>query len=70
MQYQIEFLDDLNTIVRMMHTIAESPAIAFRLVVEKGWPRGALTAHVIDSYGQLTIFKPQVNSRSAASDRA
>ena len=58
MQYQIEFLDDANTIVRMMHTIAESPAIAFRLVVERGWSPCALTAHVIDSYGQLTIFKP------------
>ncbi len=64
MQYQIEFLDDLNTIVRMMQTITESPAIAFRLVVETGWPRGALTAHVIDSYGQLTTFKPQAESRS------
>jgi hypothetical protein len=70
MQYQIEFLDDLNTIVRMKHAIAGSPEIAFGLVVEKGWPRGALTAHVIDSYGHLTVFKPQVNSRSAASDRA
>ena len=63
MHYHIEFLDGLNTIVRMMHTIAESPAIAFRLVVEKGWPHGAMTAHVIDSYGQLTIFKPQAASR-------
>jgi len=64
MQYQIEFLDDLNTIVRMMHTIAESHAIAFQLVVDKGWPHGALTAHVIDSYGKLTIYKPQAKSRS------
>ncbi len=64
MQYQIEFLDDANTIVRMMHTIAESPAIAFELAIERGWPPCALTAHVIDSYGQLTIFKPQAESRS------
>lgn len=63
MRYHIEFLDGLNTIVRMMHTIAESPVIAFRLVVEKGWPRGALPAHVFDSYGQLTIFKPQSPKR-------
>jgi hypothetical protein len=58
-QYQIEFLDDADTIVRMMPTIAESPAIAFRLAVEEGWPHGAATARVIDGYGHLTIFKPQ-----------
>jgi hypothetical protein len=69
MQYQIEFLDDLNTIVRMMHTIAESHAIAFQLVVEKGWPPGALTARVIDEYGQLAIFKPQAESRHRGADR-
>lgn len=57
MQYQIEFLDDVNTIVRMAPTIAESPAIAFQLVLAKGWPRGARTAHVIDSHGHLTKFK-------------
>ena len=64
MQYQIEFLDDVHTIVRMMPTIAESPAMAFRLVVEKGWPPGAVTAHVIDSYGHLTVFNPQAKPRS------
>jgi hypothetical protein len=64
MQYQIEFLDNLNTIVRMMHTIAESPAKAFRLVVKSGWPPGALTARVIDSYGKLTVFKAEAESRS------
>ncbi len=64
MQYQIEFLDDLNTIVCMMHTVAESPAIAFRIVIESGWPRGALTARVIDEYGHLTVFEPQDDSGS------
>jgi hypothetical protein len=59
MQYDVEFLDDLNTIVHMMPTTAESPAIAFQRVVEKGWPPGALTAHVIDGFGQLTVFKAQ-----------
>ena len=63
MQYQIEFLDNVNTIVRMTPSIAESATIAFGLVVEKGWPHSALTAHVIDSYGQLTIFKPQAKPR-------
>ncbi len=63
MQYQIEFLDHVNTIVRMMPTIAESPAVALRRVVEKGWPHSALTAHVFDSFGQLTIFKPQAKPR-------
>ena len=63
MQYQIEFLDEVNTIVSMVPKIAESPAIAFQLVVEKGWPRGARTAHVIDSHGHLTVFKPQAKSR-------
>jgi hypothetical protein len=64
MQYQIEFLDDVNTIVCMMPKVADSPAVAFRLVVEKGWPQGARTAHVIDSHGHLTIFKPEAESRS------
>ena len=63
MQYQIEFLDDLNTIVHMSPKVAESPAIAFQLVVKNGWPRGARTAHVIDSHGHLTVFKPQAKSR-------
>jgi hypothetical protein len=52
MQYQIEFLDDANTIVRMMHREARSPAIAFLHVVDKGWPPGALTAIVFDHYGR------------------
>ena len=64
MQYQIEFLDDANTIVRMMRTEARSPPIAFRLVVKKGWPHGALTARVIDNYGRrgLSIAKPQAEA--------
>ncbi len=66
MQYQIEFFDDANTVVHMMHTNAGSPAIAFRLVVEDGWPPGALTARVIDNYGRcgLTVTNPQAESRS------
>jgi hypothetical protein len=64
MQFQIEFLDEVNTIVSMTPAIAESPAIAFRLVIEKGWPYGARTAHVIDSQGHLTIFKPPAKSGS------
>lgn len=56
MQYQIEFLDDKNTIVSMVPKTAENPATAFGLVVEKGWPHGARTVHVIDSLGQLTTF--------------
>ena len=64
MQYQIEFLDDVNTIVCMMPAVAESPVIAFRLVVENGWPHGARMAHVIDSHGHLTVFKPQANPSS------
>ena len=70
MQYQIEFLDDANTIVRMMHAEATSPAIAFHVVVEKGWPPGALTARVIDEYGQLSIFKPQAESRHRGGELA
>ena len=69
MQYQIEFLDDVNTIVRMAPTIAESPAIAFQLVLAKGWPRGARTAHVIDSHGHLTKFKIQANDGVDVPDR-
>ena len=63
MLYQIEFLDNANTIVRMTNAEAGSPAIAFRLVVEKGWPPCALTARVIDTYGHATIFKPEAKSR-------
>ena len=70
MQYEIEFLDGLSTIVRIMHANAESPATAFRLVVEKGWPPGALTARVFDQYGQLTILKPEAKSRSSGAERA
>ncbi len=64
MQYHIEFLDDLNTIVRMMHTVAESPAIALRIVIEIGWPPGGVMARVIDEYGHLTVFEPQDDSGS------
>ncbi len=59
MQYHIELLDDLDTIVCMMHTVAESPAIAFRIVIESGWPPGGVTARVIDEYGHLTVFKTE-----------
>ncbi len=62
MQYQIEFLDEANTIVRMMPAEATNAATAFHLAVEKGWPPGALTARVIDEYGQLAIFKSQAES--------
>ncbi len=67
MQYQIEFLGNANTIVRMMHTEAGSPSIAYRLVVKKGWPHGALTARVFDNYGRsgLSIFKSQSKRRGA-----
>jgi hypothetical protein len=66
MQYQIEFLGDADTIVHMTHTEAGSPAIAFQLVVEKGWPPGALTARVIDNYGRcgLAVSKPEAVSGS------
>jgi hypothetical protein len=57
MRYHVEFLDDLNTIVSMVSTIAEDPQIAFQLGVEKGWPRGAVMAQVIDSNNQLTVVK-------------
>lgn len=69
MQYEIEFLDGLNTIVRMTQTDAESPTIAFRVVVENGWPPGAQTARVFDKYGQLTLFRPEANSRSSGAER-
>ncbi len=64
MQYQIEFIDDANTIVDMMHMEAESPAIAFQLVVERGWPPGAMAARVFDNYGRrgLSISKLQAEA--------
>lgn len=55
MQYQIEFFGDADTIVHMMHINADSPAIAFQFVVERGWPPGALTARVIDNYGRCVL---------------
>ena len=65
MQYQIEFIEDANTIVHMMHVEAGSPASAFLLVVEKGWPPGSLTARVFDKYGRrgLSVSKPRAKSR-------
>jgi hypothetical protein len=69
MQYEIEFLDGLNTIIRMTQTNAESATIALRLVVEKGWPPGAMTAHVFDKYGQLTVFRPEAKSWSSGAER-
>jgi hypothetical protein len=55
MQYQIEFLDNANTVVRMVHANAGSPAIAFRLVVEKGWPTGALMARIRQLWAARTF---------------
>ena len=71
MQYQIEFLDDAKTIVRMTHTEAESPAIACQLVVERGWPHGALAARVLDNYGRcgLSISKAQAESSRRGAER-
>ena len=65
MQYQIEFLDDANTIVRMMHREARSPAVAFLHMVKTGWPPGALSARVFDHYGRhgFSVSKPQAKSR-------
>ena len=56
MHYHIEFLDDLNTIVCMMQTTAESPATAFQIVIESGWPPGGVIARVVDEYGHFFVF--------------
>jgi len=56
MQYQIEFTEDANTIVHMMNVEAGSPATAFQLFVEKGWPPGAIAARVFDNYGLARTF--------------
>ncbi len=56
MQYQIEFIEDANTIVHMIHVEAGSPATAFQLVVEKGWPPGAMAARVFDNCGLSRSF--------------
>jgi hypothetical protein len=60
-QYRVEFFDDANWVVRVMHAKARSPATAFFLVVKKDWPSDALTARVIDKYGRrrLSVSKPQ-----------
>jgi hypothetical protein len=62
MRYRIEFLDGANTVVRMMHIEAGSPANAFLLVVEKDWPPDAITARVVDEHGRrgLSVSKPQM----------
>lgn len=63
MQYHIEFLDDVNTIIFMMPKVAESSETALRLVVENGWPRGSHTAHVFDRLGHVRIFETNVAAK-------
>ncbi len=65
MQYRIEFFDDANTVVRVMHAEARSPANAFLLVVEKDWPPDALMARVVDDNGRcgLSVSKPPAKSK-------
>ncbi len=65
MQYQIEFLDDANAVVRVMSAEAGSPANAFLLVVEDDWPAEAVMANVVDKYGRrgLSVSKPRVKFR-------
>ena len=65
MQYQIEFLDDANSIVRVMHAEARSRGTALLLVVENDWPPDALTACVVDRHGRRgpSVSKPQAKSR-------
>jgi hypothetical protein len=55
----------------MMHAEAVSPAIAFELAIENGWPPGALTARVIDIYGLcgLTVSKSQTKSGLGSAER-
>ena len=55
-RYQIEFIEEANTIVHMMHVEAGSPATAFQLVVANGWPPGAIAARVFDNNGLARTF--------------
>ena len=67
MQYRIEFLDEANSIVRVMHAEAGSRGMALLLVVEKDWPLDALTARVVDDHGRRgpSDSKPQARHSPA-----
>jgi hypothetical protein len=59
--YRIVFHDDASRVVRVIHVKAGSLATAFLLVVENGWPPGAMRARIIDEYGWrgVSVSKPQ-----------
>ncbi len=59
--YRIEFLDEANKVVHVRHAEARSRANAFLLVVDKDWPRDALTACVVDTHGRRgpSVSKPR-----------
>ena len=71
MQYRIEFLDNENRIVRVMHAEARSNAIALLLVIEKSWPPDAATARAIDRHGRCgpSVSRPQAKSRPQRAPR-
>jgi hypothetical protein len=70
MKYRIEFLDAVNSVVRVIDAEAGSRANAFLLVVESDWPPDALTARVVDRHGRRgpSVSRPQ-KSRSKAAKR-
>ena len=71
MRYRIEFLDNANAVVRVMHAQAGSPATAFLRIIEKGWPPDALTARVVDTHGRraLSVSRPRAKSRPRGAER-
>lgn len=60
-EYRVQFLNDANMVVHEKRLNAGSPANAFLNVVDRGWPRDALSARVLDQDERnvLCVSKPK-----------
>ena len=58
MKYRVQFLDDLDHIVREIKADAKSAGTAFLRGASIAWPPHAMRVRVLDPYGRASVSKP------------
>jgi len=58
MQYQVQFLDGLDNILREIKADARSAGTAFLRGASIAWPPHAMRVRVLDPYGRASVSKP------------
>lgn len=58
MQYQVQFLDGLDNVLREMKAEARSVGTAFLRGASIAWPPHAIRVRVLDRHGRASVSKP------------